>query len=546
MAIREDYKIERSALWAAYGDALGFITELADADRVRYRSGDDYVAKTKPWKRKIGGRIGSQIELGAGTYSDDTQLRLATSRAIRADGSFDLLAFSKIELPVWLNYALGAGIGTKEAASSLARTSATWYANFFNTKRSAYERGGGNGAAMRIQPHVWSAKNLRDHRSILLDVIKNSICTHGNPTGIVGACYHALVLMFSLEHGRSADLQECSRLVSQLGDLPSIVEDDHDLRLLWIGPWLDLQSTTLDRAFSKPIADLAQGIKLLDDISDGTKVDRYVEACTRLQAFEPETRGSATMTALLASYLAWLYSPFEVEEALVTSANTLGTDTDSIATMVGAVLGCNADDVPRNPVQDREYLIRDAKRLAAIARSEKSSGFRYPDLRAWKPPRNGVDAVVKIDEGLSLLGLGQLTALSDHMVSEGSAHNVGWYKLSFGQTIIARVRNTMENLDAQTPVDPSSTSVGAQREVQSKLPDLFANTGKTVDGKANARPTSLNDSLKRAIASDFDPKVVGELILAQVGAGNDDFVERGVALTATILTALEARIRKGK
>ena len=109
--------IKKSALWAAYGDALGFITELTDEKGLKWRTGTSRIIKTIPWKRKIGGQFGVIVDLPAGCYSDDTQLRLSTCRAIRGDGKFDVEAFAKVELPVWLSYALGAGRGTKTAAA---------------------------------------------------------------------------------------------------------------------------------------------------------------------------------------------------------------------------------------------------------------------------------------------------------------------------------------------------------------------------------------------------------------------------------------------
>ena len=107
-----EQRIRRSAEWAAFGDALGFITELADSDRVQHRVGAGRVLDTVGWKRKVGGYNGVSVEFRPGTYSDDTQLRLATGRAIRADGTFDVAAFAKVELPAWANYALGAGTGS--------------------------------------------------------------------------------------------------------------------------------------------------------------------------------------------------------------------------------------------------------------------------------------------------------------------------------------------------------------------------------------------------------------------------------------------------
>ena len=193
--------IVRSALWAAYGDSLGFITELAPlpAD-VRRRTGVERVTDLVEWKRRIGGKFGVTTVLPKGCYSDDTQLRLATSRAIGRSGAFDVDAFAKVELPVWLSYALGGGRGTKAAASALAHSNATWSTNFFSDGGSRYVHGGGNGAAMRVQPHVWITRQDR-LGSLNLDVVRNTICTHGHPRGILGAVLHSLFLAESIRDG---------------------------------------------------------------------------------------------------------------------------------------------------------------------------------------------------------------------------------------------------------------------------------------------------------------------------------------------------------
>src|SRR4051794_9410901 len=104
--------IVNSALWAAGGDAIGWITELARDGTVIARAGVGRVSEPIAWTRLIGGRWGVKIPLPAGTYSDDTQLRLAVCRAVRGNGIFDAEAFAKVELTTWQSYALGAGRGT--------------------------------------------------------------------------------------------------------------------------------------------------------------------------------------------------------------------------------------------------------------------------------------------------------------------------------------------------------------------------------------------------------------------------------------------------
>ena len=215
-------KCVNSAVWAAYGDSRGFITELADSSLVRKRYGDSEVFQLRSWKKRVGGRVGIDVMLPKGTYSDDTQLRLSTSRAISENVYFDVESFAKIELPVWLSYALGAGRGTKEAAANLIRRDVNWFSNFFRKKGLNYFDGGGNGAAMRIQPHVWIGSKFGDENGIILDVMCNAITTHGHPRGFLGAIFHARCLYYSLMNGRVAGPKEWLNIVNELVLIPSV------------------------------------------------------------------------------------------------------------------------------------------------------------------------------------------------------------------------------------------------------------------------------------------------------------------------------------
>ncbi len=97
-------KLQRSALWAAYGDALRWISELTDERGLKGRTSGKLLERPLKWTRRIGGPMGVTASLPTGCYSDDSQLRLATSRATHSDG-FNVDAFAKVELPTWLSYA---------------------------------------------------------------------------------------------------------------------------------------------------------------------------------------------------------------------------------------------------------------------------------------------------------------------------------------------------------------------------------------------------------------------------------------------------------
>ena len=217
-------RVARSALWAAYGDALGWISELTDAMGLRRRTGGAPLEKPIPWKRRIGGRSGVVVTLPRGCYSDDSQLRLATGRAIRSDG-FDVEAFANVKLPLWLSYGLGGGKSTSAAAAQLGRKNPTWWSNKFK----GWTHSGGNGAAMRIQPHVWAARAPADPECYLPDVVRNSVCTHSHPTGLVGAVFHALCVAHATRVGDLPSPDDLQTAIRAADCLPEIIARDTEL-----------------------------------------------------------------------------------------------------------------------------------------------------------------------------------------------------------------------------------------------------------------------------------------------------------------------------
>ncbi|WP_065322678.1 ADP-ribosylglycohydrolase family protein [Tritonibacter mobilis] len=537
-----------SAEWAAYGDALGFMTELADVKRVKYRLGRERVEHTLPWKRKVGGYRGQTIDLPAGTYSDDTQLRLATSRAIRADSRFDVSAFAKVELPAWSNYALGAGVGSKEAVANLSRTSATWYSNFFDNKKSRYVNGGGNGAAMRIQPHVWASSNLIDIKSILIDVIKNSICTHGHMRGILGACFHATSLAFAMRKGHAPQLEDCLDFLQTLRLVPKLIESDGDLRTFWVGAWQDASGYEVEEACSKVIDEILFDIRELGRFKQEPLGEIYPKAAKALGAFEASSRGSGTKTAILASFVASLANIERPHDSLLTVVNTLGTDTDSIATMAGAIIGACTSQGCEFDLQDRDYIRSEADRLTDISANLDTRSFRYPNLRNWRPEKTAIDAIGLLDGDLYLSGIGALTKIDYLPLMENSKENIGWFNLPFGQSVLVRFRPQPQEFSIRQSTPDQKAEVFQQKadpQPPGKLRDLFDHT----DHDERREPTTglekmaLSDVLRKVIAEGFPPELIGRALLMQVDNGGKEYLEKGVALTANILTAYEARTK---
>lgn len=548
--ISRQHQVRLSAVWAAYGDALGFVTELADSGRVKHRSGQTRIERTIDWKRKVGGRPGGFTTFPAGTYSDDTQLRLATSRAIRRDGSFDVAAFAKVELPAWTSYALGAGIGSREAASNLARSSAAWYSNFFENKRSSYFHGGGNGAAMRVQPHVWAAKDLSATDQILRDVVRNAIVTHGHPRGILGACFHALTLASAMREGQVPNGHTLWAILDDLSRLHEVIEGDRDLRTFWLGQWLDHFDSGLNETFGRVIQEMRDDLNILLKVDHKSASNRYELGVEAVQAFDSTSRGSGTKTALLAAFAADIYRDQGPERALVDVINTLGSDTDTIATMAGALLGAVSATNCEHDLQDRGYIEAEADRLAKVASGEQCKSFEYPDLRSWKPARVAADAIHAFEGELFLGGIGPVRPMEREAVPDGSGFMLSWFELPFAQTILARTRidpltaEPDKSIERRTAYEVSANAAKAA----ARLPDLFAGgTSRQAAPEPAAkkpRELALNGQLQEVISSGFDKLLIGELLLSQAEGDREDYVERSIALAANIITAYAARLRR--
>lgn len=543
--------IVSSALWAAAGDALGWMTELGDADTVAYRTGGAReVRETVNWKRRIGGRFGPTVELPAGTYSDDTQLRLAVCRATRGSGEFDVEAFAKVELPVWLSYALGAGRGTTAAASNLSKSSVTWFSNFFSSRESkGYFSAGGNGAAMRIQPHVWKARHFKFSESVA-DVLKDAVTTHGHPIGFCGAVFHGLSVAFALEERRVPAPKDWREFVGFFSRLPDVVRSDEHLGLFWLGPWEERFGSSFESAVA---AEAARALALLDDIQLASQrgPDGYREVLNRLGGFEDRSRGSGTNTAIAASALAYCCHDLPAEHAMRLGANQIGSDTDTITSMAGAIIGPVQGGEPPWKIQDRDYLIAEALRLADIGLGTRTSSFQYPDLMSWTPPATHGDAVGSTANALWLAGLGKVQQMG--RIWPGSDAEWQWLALEFGQTVLAKRRTKPRGLSkADLPAEAAVKGTLERRPKQLDEPSLFTRHDVSRNSPVPKEPSrnrsvaeplqSIDELTEWIIAENFRPDVIGNALLS--AAQGPEAIERGIALAAVVAKALAARRRR--
>jgi ADP-ribosylglycohydrolase len=540
-------RIRASALWAAYGDALGFMTELADTAGIRRRGIQLPVREPKAWKRRIGGRFGPTVELPAGCLSDDTQLRLAVCRSIRGDGKFDVEIFAKVELPVWASYALGAGRGSQEAAAHLRKRNVSWATNFFDGKRISYTDAGGNGAAMRVQPHIWAASKNARTEHWMTDVIVDSVCTHGHMRGILGAAFHAGCLRYALINGQPPGPDEWRELAADLERTPELVKMHEQLDHLWLTLWQRRSERDIGAVVDDTVDEIRREIDACMPRSN-SQVGAYRDAVERLEAFRPDQRGSGTKTALLGALAAWLF-PHDPGEAVRVCANQLGTDTDSIATMAGAIGGATVDELPDGPIADRTYIEREAERMWAISAESRTPNFPYPSLVGWTAPKALLDSIgTRPGEDLVIAGLGPARRLTD-IPGNSEDRNAAWswLELWFGQRILAKHR------PHPTPLPSSQTVESTQSYVTTSLLDALPQAAPATpasnvsapqaDGDEEQHETTGTTRIEQTmhqitddiISGGFDPHAVGLALLEL--ADRDDGIERAGDYAAIIAKA---------
>lgn len=442
-------RARRSALWAAYGDALGFISELTDEAGLRRRTGGQELKTPIPWRRRIGGRSGVMALLPAGCYSDDTQLRLATSRAIGPSG-FDAEAFAKVELPVWATYALGGGLASKKAAANLVKPTVSWFANTY----SGWTEAGGNGAAMRIQPHVWSAPSLEDPSTYILAVLRNAVTTHGHPIALLGAVLHAMSLASAMSTGSVPSSATLIDLIAQAGAVPAMLGADPELGELWLGNWERASTRSFDDAWEQAAVDARNVVVAAEGAVGAGGAEGYPRIARALGLLDPALRGSGVLTAIASVALLWCEP--RPAEALAIAANVIGSDTDTIATMAGAIAGAMTEIDPPVEVLDAQLIVAEAERMAAVAFGASEPGHTYPDLFSWLPPRTQADALVSTTDGLQVLGLGRVRrTIGDPLRANQGEFSWQWAELDAGQTVLIKRRSELVTISARA-VRPSA------------------------------------------------------------------------------------------
>lgn len=559
--MQSEKKIINSMLWAAYGDALGFITELGSSNTIKYRTGGiSKVTGLIPWKRKIGGRYGVTIELPQGCYSDDTQLRLAVCRSMKKDGKFDFETFAKIELPVFLAYGLGKGRGTRAAAESLKKKSIQWNTNIFKQKEIEYINMGGNGAAMRIQPHVWIGFDTFSEEELISEIMRNSIITHGSPVAWLGAVFHGLVLQYALINNECPSPDKWLNILDKSKRLVEVCKNDNMLNQMWLPTWERISKVKIEDAVEKAAVDMLNDTNIILEIVNKNSLEKindveleklYHTAVKSIDALNPNVSGSGIKTALLSSFIGYCYSHDPIE-GLIVCCNNLGSDTDTIGTLAGSLFGTLTQSHPPQKILDHDYLILSAEQLLKIRDNQIITQFSYPDLLNWKLPNSNLDLTGTNNNKMVLYGLGEVYPEEEKMIQKQRNMVSTWrfVRTSFGQTLLLNHRENLKNVSSEAlPIKLSEGNAVKKTEETYKNSSVLKGNNAPLSydkkqGELFSHAKSIDEITDTIIKQGFKISEIGKELLRF--AEEQDGIEKAISFASIIVKAKMARIQRDK
>lgn len=356
-------KCQGAMLASAIGDALGWPNEMrAKNTRKNGAAGEGFAA----WTRRCGRPNWHEEKILPGEYSDDTQMILCVARSILTE-NWEMV-FQKIELPYWIRYERGGGGALLRAARACEKGNVLWKGTA--KQKRDYFQAGGNGAVMRILPHVISMEedNLE---KLMADVVRDSLITHGHPRAILGASCYAYALYYLLKKESVLEYGELVNVVLEGKQLWGSMPDTVELEA-WKETALNAALYDYEKEWSKISTSMIRQLEFIrDSLKKGLLLEDR-EVLEKLGCFG-KTGGAGDVTILSALYLASKYANNPIV-GIKTPAFMIGIDTDTIASITGGLLGILSGDewIPLEwrEVQDYDCIVHMTELLLSQDKKE--------------------------------------------------------------------------------------------------------------------------------------------------------------------------------
>ena len=451
-------KAEGALLALAAGDALGWPQEFPRNMRSKPQSKSAHV-EFEGWIRRSGGRFQPFEEIiHAGDYSDDTQLTLAVARCRTDHGRRWWKAFTRVELPIWTVYERGGGGATKRAAHSWADGRPPWRSNKEDRIRQYFEAGG-NGVAMRVLPHALFHSQQEHANELLHNVVLDGTATHGHPRALIGATVYAYAAWWLARRTTTLGFGELlDALIDEAPAWAGFPRSDRNG-----GTWFDAAQRATSAGYKSIWKQTVREMReLLETARRGLQAGALADDHAVLEELGcfGRTKGAGTSSAAAAAFLVARHAAQPVQ-GILRPAFEKGADTDTLAAMVGGLMGCLAGHEwlpsPWLRVQDADYLRKMASRL-----TEGPDGAQDVLVEPAGSPRSIFSdlAADSCELALDKRRKAHATALPDPKpIAESIAVKAWQLRTSDGQTMyVTKVERTTKRALAKKPVEGQPTS----------------------------------------------------------------------------------------
>lgn len=421
-----------SLLGAAIGDALGWPNEQRSNAVKKIKGVNEYFVD---WTKNSGGRFWPHEEkICYGEYSDDTQLLVSTLRSLLKRQQWATF-FRKAEIPAWLAYERGGGGATKRAARSWEKGKSPWDTHNGIKDIKSYFMAGGNGVAMRILPHVFL--NEEDTDKILKQVVLNGMYTHGHPRALVGATLYACGVQYllkregTLKYGELIDYLLENQIV--WGTLPSVSNLES-----WLKCSKDVMKIDYYELWNEIVKETSEYLRIAKEGIEKGVLDIGSKTLEKLGCFNKKINGAGNITAVASFYLFSKYASTP-KAGVVEAANLENTDTDTLASMTGGLLGALHGEswIPLEwrSLQDYNMFSILVNKLVEGQDDLVQTGMDY------KLFNKNILATFKVGEIQTLLPFGEMQLMEirkEKSRSDSICVETYIFKTNYGQTVFAK------------------------------------------------------------------------------------------------------------
>lgn len=444
MSYSKKEKYTGALIGAAIGDALGWPNEQNSKNINKNRNS---IRTYVEWNRRAGGRYWPYEEkICAGEYSDDTQLIIATLRSLLRGRQWSNF-FRQVELPAWLKYERGGGGATKRAAQKWADNISPWDEKYNSPLEiKDYFMAGGNGAAMRIIPHIF--KNEEDVEKIMTQVVLNGMYTHGHPRALIGAMLYAMAVRTLIQQDTVLNYGELIDVLikekEQWSELPEVSNV-----AMWKSKAERYAQYDYDKVWNECILETIDYLKIAKEALSQGILDLGHDTLDKLGCYNARINGAGNVSAVISIYLFSKYAD-DSAMAIYETANLNNADTDTLASMVGGLAGAlNGKDwipIELRGVQDYtlfEYLVEQML--------DERCDFLNND-KQYQLFNNEKMISVGVGDSIECLPFGKITlkeVREEKVKRENMYVNVYVWKTTYGQTIFSKKMGKKEvNVEA--------------------------------------------------------------------------------------------------